>query len=55
MLNHKLHQPALKIFPSNAYTGSSVFREFVHFEERRGARDQSEAQACDLGDPFGTD
>ena len=55
LLNHKLHQPALKIFPSTTFTGSSVFREFVHFEIRRGIRDQSEARACDLGDPFGTD
>jgi hypothetical protein len=30
------------------------FQEICHFEERRGARNQSEARACDLGDPFGT-
>ena len=54
MLNHKLHQLAPRIFSSNHFTVNSVFREFIHFEVRRGIRDQSEARACDPGDPFGT-
>jgi hypothetical protein len=54
MLNHKLHQLTPRIFSSNHFNVNSVFREFVHFEVRRGIRDQNEARACDLGDSFGT-